>query len=119
MGAKPTLKAMFDEARRLSQAGRDAEATVLFRRLVAAVPDDPVLAYNLATTLLRQGLYEEGFRLYEARAYVPGAHVVKPEYKPAPLPLSREDRETWGAQTMLLGGHSDEEDDDPPRSARL
>ena len=100
MGAKPTLNAMFDEARRLSQAGRDAEATVLFRRLVAAVPDDPVLAYNLATTLLRQGLYEEGFRLYEARAYVPGAHVVKPEYRPAPLPLPPDVDAAWANQTL-------------------
>jgi len=97
------LTAMVETAAALGRSGRreDAVAAVaIYRRLVGIRPRDAVLAYNLATTLLSLGDYAEGFRCYEARAYLGMRHVVKPEYRPVPLPLSPTTPTAWGQQTL-------------------
>lgn len=97
------LSAMAREAAVLGRSGRreDAEASAaIYRRLVGWLPRDPVLAYNLATNLLSLGNYAEGFRYYEARAYLGRPNVVKPEYRPAAVPLAPETAATWGCQTI-------------------
>jgi len=51
----------------LEQQGRYDEARGLFRAVMAAAPDLARLGFPLALNLLRNGDYEEGWRLYETR----------------------------------------------------
>ena len=51
----------------LEQQARFTEARAVFRAVTAAAPDDPTLAFPLATNLLRAGDYPEGLALYEQR----------------------------------------------------
>lgn len=118
------LKAMFAEAKALSHGNRDEDAEAIYRAILKIIPNDPIPAYNLATTLLRQGKYEEGFYWYEARAYLGSAKLVKPIYRPTPLSLPA-GCEEWGAQTLaydelrsFLAGPVDQVHDDAPSTAR-
>lgn len=51
----------------LEMQGRFDEARAIFQAAVATTPDEPTLAFPLATNLLRAGDYAEGLRLYEQR----------------------------------------------------
>jgi len=51
----------------LANLGRGAEADALSEKLLAAFPDDPMLAYNRADRLLQKGDYRAGFAAYESR----------------------------------------------------
>jgi hypothetical protein len=93
---------MLRAAGNASREGRLEVAEALYRQWMAEEPQDPRPAYGLSTLLLLRGEYLEGFRLYEARCYVPETGVVKPEYQPRPLPLSPQDREGWGRQEMNI-----------------
>jgi len=81
--ARHSLRSLFQAAATASRENRDEEAEEIYRRILTYVPGDPVARYNLATTLLRQGKYEEGWPLYEARAELGTASVVKPVAKTA------------------------------------
>ena len=95
------IAALFNEAAAQSRANNDSVAESLYRIIVADLPRDPIAAYNLATTLLRQGKYEEGFRLYESRAYTGKLNIQKPEYKEDPMPLPRSaETDPWWQQTL-------------------
>jgi hypothetical protein len=97
------LKALFEEAAIEARAARFEAAEVIYRRIVEVIPRDAVANYNLATMLLGQGKYEEGFRRYEARAYVGMPNVVKPEYRERVLRLPPEiARSEWGRQMIEI-----------------
>jgi tetratricopeptide (TPR) repeat protein len=52
----------------LSEQGRTAEADALYEEALAATPDYQQLRWNYAFHLLREGRWEEGWKLYESRA---------------------------------------------------
>lgn len=78
---REAIASLFQEAAAASRALRDEEAEQIYRRILSYLPDEPIAQYNLATTLLRMGRYEEGWKLYEARTEVGLPNVVRPEFK--------------------------------------
>ena len=54
----------------LTNLGRTAEAEAMYRKAASIEPTKHGIAFNLGLTLLRQGKYEEGWRLYESRFLV-------------------------------------------------
>jgi hypothetical protein len=99
----PAALALARKATLAAREGRSGEAEAAYRAWFDLAPDDPRPAYGLALLLLERGEYEEGFRLYESRAYLPGTGVMKPEYRPVPLTLPDEARQSdWARQTLQL-----------------
>lgn len=56
----------------LERNRRTADAEAAYRKALEVAPNDATARLQLAFVLLRQGKYEEGFRLYEARMEKPG-----------------------------------------------
>lgn len=68
----------------LAQLGRPEEGEAASRRAAALMPDEPSIAFILATTLLSQGLFEEGWPLFRSRLKIPSAHIPVPSGFPFP-----------------------------------
>ena len=58
---------LFNMAKMLEEAGRPAEAELVYRRVVEQAPLFFEAQWNLALLLLRQGKYEDGWRHYDCR----------------------------------------------------
>lgn len=56
----------------LEREGRFNEAEALLRDAIAAAGQNPAITYALGILLLRQGRFEEGWPLYEARHFLAG-----------------------------------------------
>lgn len=73
----------------LEAQARYHEAIALFRKALTVAPDMPRLMWSLGILLLREGVYEEGFRLFEARqsALYPGGkpRLPFPEWRGQPI----------------------------------
>jgi len=74
------LMSWVGEAAQAVRDGRDDHAEAIYRRWIEFLPQDPRPKYGLADLLLRQGKYEEGFRLYEARTEIPQLGITRPVY---------------------------------------
>lgn len=73
----------------LQSLGRTDEATAAMRRAVQLEPDHDTAAWNLSQLLLLQGLFKEGWRLFEARFH-----------KQDPVPLLRTTVPVWQGEKL-------------------
>lgn len=64
--------------RALKEQGRFAEAEGVYRGALALSPQDADARWNLGLLLLMTGQWEEGWRHYELRRWIPGQPVVAP-----------------------------------------
>lgn len=60
------------------QGGQVAEAEAIYREWMRLMPGEPRAKYALALLLLREGRYEEGWPLFEARTEIPELGIAKP-----------------------------------------
>ncbi len=58
--------------------GRFAEAEASFRKALLLAPDDATVRHALAISVLAQGRYPEGFKLYAGRTNVPQLNIRRP-----------------------------------------
>lgn len=73
-----TVTELGRQAGQLERAGRFEEAESALREILAISPDNPAARYALGTLLLRQGHYDRGWDLYEARRELPGGPRIPP-----------------------------------------
>ncbi|MDR3095984.1 MAG: tetratricopeptide repeat protein [Paraburkholderia sp.] len=71
----------------LTQQGRNGEAVDAYRQALSVRPDFAIARMNLATELIRNGDFEQGWKLYEARFDVSagGPPVPYPRWNGEPL----------------------------------
>jgi tetratricopeptide (TPR) repeat protein len=74
----------YNAALALTDGGQDADAEALLRGLVAERPDDAEANFELGELLLRQGRWDEGWKLYEWRYAMPHTKALLPSFR-APL----------------------------------
>ncbi|MFC1585874.1 tetratricopeptide repeat protein [Fibrobacterota bacterium] len=67
-------KPYLEKAGQLFQAGDDQKAQELLSSYLEQYPDDPRALYGLSLSLMRQGKWEEGWNLHEARLQNPEMH---------------------------------------------
>ncbi len=77
LGAQDARRATLNVAARAEAAGRDHEAEMLLRRVLAATPGDGEAEFLLGALLLKHGRYGEGLPLFESRLAHQG--LRKPE----------------------------------------
>lgn len=71
---------LWGQAKKAVDQGDLDGAERVYRKWMELIPTDPRPRYGLSTVLLSQGRYEEGWRLYEARADLPELGIIKPAY---------------------------------------
>jgi hypothetical protein len=89
--------AAFAAGVRAEHAGLWGEAEALYRRVVSDAPGSALANYALGCSLLAQGLYSEGWPLYEARHFVPHFNNPLP-----PIPLKRWRGEPIAGKRLLI-----------------
>lgn len=65
--AKAGLHELIDRIVRAERSFRWADAEALYRLWLEHRPDEPLARYGLSLILLRDGRYDEGFKMYEGR----------------------------------------------------
>jgi len=62
-----SLQVRINLAACLEETGQVEQATILLRRIYEEEPDSPDIGIGLASLLLMQGLFDEGWKVYESR----------------------------------------------------